>query len=68
MKNLTKAQRQALEDVRDHGDAWHRLPKYGSGRGNVSGMVAELIKGGLATRSKAGRWRITELGRKALEG
>lgn len=66
MKNLSKAKRAALEDVRDHGDPWHRYPKRGSARGAVSGEIAELRKDGLATRSKAGRWRITESGVEAL--
>lgn len=63
---LSRTQRQALEDVRDHRDPWHRFPKRGSERGQASAGISELRKAGLATRSKAGRWDLTPTGEEAL--
>lgn len=64
---LAKYQREALVDIRDHGDPWHRMPKRGSARGHASAGISDLRKCGYATRSKAGRWRLTEKGEAELQ-
>ena len=62
---MTPSQRQALEDVKKHGDPWFRV--YGQAQhGGWNGVLRALLRKGFLKFTR-GTWVVTEAGRAALK-